>query len=68
MKTKGFTILILLIFMSAISKPQGSLPYNDLDKKRSDIVVSKGTEAPFTGKFEKYGESGGVVSKGHPGL
>ncbi len=47
--------------MSAISKPQGSLPYNDLDKKRTDIIVSKGTEAPFTGKFEKYGESGTYI-------
>ncbi|MDX9810809.1 MAG: bifunctional methionine sulfoxide reductase B/A protein [Bacteroidales bacterium] len=61
MKLKVVTILILLISMSTTSKPQGSLPYNDLDKKSSEVIVNKGTEAPHTGKFDTHNEEGTYI-------
>jgi peptide methionine sulfoxide reductase msrA/msrB len=60
------TVLIttlLIITMSTQSFSQEKLYYNDLSKQESYIIDSKGTEAPFTGKFTNYSEKGTYVCK-----
>lgn len=43
--------------------PQQKPGYNDLTKEESRVIVDKGTEYPFTGKFEKFTEKGTYICK-----
>jgi peptide methionine sulfoxide reductase msrA/msrB len=42
---------------------QEELGYIDLTKEESTVIDKKGTEYPFTGKFEKFNEKGTYVCK-----
>jgi len=64
MKTYAFLIIILyLAGMSEEIFSQENLQYFDLTKEESYVINSKGTEAPFTGKFTKLKESGTYTCK-----
>jgi peptide methionine sulfoxide reductase msrA/msrB len=49
--------------MSEESFSQEKLQFNDLTKVESDVINNKGTEMPFTGKYNKYSEKGTYVCK-----
>jgi peptide methionine sulfoxide reductase msrA/msrB len=59
--------IILMIFLISIMDnnlySQEKLGYNDLTKEESQVIDKKGTEYPFTGKFEKYKAQGTYVCK-----
>jgi peptide methionine sulfoxide reductase msrA/msrB len=60
------SILILLIYLAGMSEnsySQEKLKYNDLTKAESSVINDKGTEAPFTGKYDKFKEKGTYVCK-----
>lgn len=64
MKQTIFTILtVMILFMSENANSQEKLQYNDLTKEESYIINNKGTERPFTGKFNKSKEKGTYVCK-----
>jgi peptide methionine sulfoxide reductase msrA/msrB len=42
---------------------QEKLGFNDLNKEESQVILKKGTERPYTGKFEKFYEKGTYVCK-----
>ncbi len=62
------TVLILVFtfyFLNMNSNlfSQEKLGYNVLTKEESAVIDKKGTEYPFTGKFEKFNEKGTYVCK-----
>jgi peptide methionine sulfoxide reductase msrA/msrB len=56
-------ILLIIIAMSTNTFSQEKLNYNNLSKKESDIIDSKGTEAPFSGKYTSYSGKGTYICK-----
>jgi peptide methionine sulfoxide reductase msrA/msrB len=59
-------ILIIIFCLSAMDNSlysQEKLGYNDLTKDESKVIEQKGTEYPFTGKFEKFNLKGTYVCK-----
>jgi peptide methionine sulfoxide reductase msrA/msrB len=60
-------LILLMIFFSNIMDnnlySQEKPGYNDLTKEESQVIDKKGTEYPFTGKFEKYKAKGTYVCK-----
>jgi peptide methionine sulfoxide reductase msrA/msrB len=62
----GRAILIIVLSLIIMNKnlyPQEKLGYNDLTKEESKVINNKGTEFPFTGKFEKFKEKGTYVCR-----
>jgi peptide methionine sulfoxide reductase msrA/msrB len=61
------TIIILLIIyftgMSDKSFSQEKLQYFDLTKSESYVINNKGTESPFTGKYNNFKENGTYLCK-----
>lgn len=49
--------------MGKVSFSQDKLPYNDLSREESAVINARGTEKPFTGKFEEYKEEGTYICK-----
>lgn len=49
--------------MSSESFSQEKIPYNDLTKSETRVIMNKGTELPFTGKYTNSGEKGTYVCK-----
>jgi peptide methionine sulfoxide reductase msrA/msrB len=62
MKQVLFTLLII-IAMGTNTFSQEKLNYNDLSKQESKVIDSKGTEAPFTGKYTSYSGKGTYICK-----
>lgn len=61
--TKYIILVIFLIFNQQNMKAQDSKDYNKLTPEESRIIIDKGTEAPFTGKFYKHTEEGTYICK-----
>ena len=49
--------------MSEQSFSQEKLQFNDLTKAESSVIINKGTESPFTGKYTKFKDKGTYVCK-----
>ncbi|HOO99450.1 MAG TPA: bifunctional methionine sulfoxide reductase B/A protein [Bacteroidales bacterium] len=49
--------------MGSLSFSQEKLPYNDLSAEESSVIIAKGTEKPFTGKFNEHKEKGTYLCK-----
>ena len=60
---KYYIILIAIILMNENASSQEKIKFNDLSKEESYIIDSKGTERPFTGKYNKHKEKGTYVCK-----
>ena len=61
---KTILIFLILIFtMNTSSFSQEKLPFNDLSKQEAYVIDSKGTEAPFTGKYTNHSDKGTYVCK-----
>ena len=61
-------ILILLLTLYSFNmnneiNSQEKPGYNDLSKEESAVILKKGTEQPFTGKFEKFSAKGTYICK-----
>ena len=63
-------VLILITFIGcaqnqkqATNKNQNKMQFNHLTPEEERVIVQKGTEAPFTGKYEKFKETGTYVCK-----
>jgi peptide methionine sulfoxide reductase msrA/msrB len=49
--------------MSIQAFSQEKLPFNDLSGSESRVIVNKGTESPFTGKYTNHSEGGTYLCK-----
>jgi peptide methionine sulfoxide reductase msrA/msrB len=58
-----FIISVTLLFMSENSNSQEKLQYNDLSKEESAVIINKGTERPFTGKYNNNKVKGTYVCR-----
>mgnify|MGYP001212053895 CR=1 FL=1 len=58
-------LLISLLYMTTenISSPQEKSGYNDLTSAESKVIISKSTEYPFTGIYEKFTARGTYLCK-----
>ena len=64
MKTPIFKALFIsLIFISCNMKSQDSIQYNKLTMSEKQVIINKGTEAPFTGKYYQNQDSGLYLCK-----
>jgi peptide methionine sulfoxide reductase msrA/msrB len=62
------SIILLLLLVTTISgctqsQKQKNMEYNKLTPEEERVILNKGTEMPFTGKFEKFDEKGTYVCK-----
>jgi peptide methionine sulfoxide reductase msrA/msrB len=63
---KKLLILLLTIYITGMNddlRSQEKMGYNLLTKEESQVIIKKGTEYPFTGKYEKFNGKGTYVCK-----
>jgi peptide methionine sulfoxide reductase msrA/msrB len=65
MRIKYVVILVLCLAMAALAVQMGvkKMAYNKLTPEEEYVIVGKGTEAPFTGKYLNNKEAGTYVCK-----
>ena len=56
-----FTVMMMVMIQNANS--QEKLQFYDLTREESYVIDNKGTERPFTGKYNKYKEKGTYVCR-----
>jgi peptide methionine sulfoxide reductase msrA/msrB len=63
--TKSYSILlgILINAISACSQNSNTMQYNKLTPEEERVILHKGTEAPFSGKYEKFDHKGTYTCK-----
>jgi peptide methionine sulfoxide reductase msrA/msrB len=62
---KVFLIITILYLSGMVSETfsQEKLNYNELSQEEASVILKKGTEYPYTGKFEKFTEKGTYICK-----
>lgn len=56
-------IIILLILLNSLTFGQTKMKYNTLSTEEQRVIINKGTEMPFTGKYVKHKEKGTYVCR-----
>jgi peptide methionine sulfoxide reductase msrA/msrB len=56
-------VLLFIVFINLNLFSQKKMTYNKLTPEEERVIINKGTEAPFTGKYEKFNEKGTYVCK-----
>lgn len=63
-KLINYTLLLLTFFqLSACAKEEKNMNYNKLTSEEERVILQKGTEMPFSGKYEKHWEKGTYVCR-----
>lgn len=62
MKTE-ITYILIFLAMTTNSLSQEKLPFNELSGQEARVIEKKGTEAPYTGKYNNFSESGTYICK-----
>ena len=63
---KKVLVFIAIIYLSGMNNnlsSQEKPAYNDLSKEEAAVILKKGTEYPFTGKFEKFTVKGTYICR-----
>lgn len=66
MKFQGYITLLLMLVLLSMEKETSSQErpaYNDLSAQESKVIISKSTEYPFTGLYEKFTAKGTYLCK-----
>lgn len=56
-------IIILLILLNSLTFGQTKMKHNNLSPEEQRVIIHKGTEMPYTGKFVKHKEKGTYVCR-----
>ncbi len=56
-------IIILLILLNSLTIGQTKMKQNNLSPEEQRVIINKGTEMPFTGKFVKHKEKGTYICR-----
>lgn len=56
-------LIILLILINSLTIGQTKMKYNKLSQEEQRVILHKGTEMPFTGKYLKHKESGTYICR-----
>jgi len=56
-------LLCISIHTLSISQIQKRMTYNKLNEEEQSVILNKGTERPFTGKYDKHFEAGTYLCK-----
>lgn len=56
-------LIILLILLNSITIGQTKMKYNKLSLEEQRVIIHKGTEMPFSGKYVKHKESGTYICR-----
>jgi len=63
MFSKTTMILSLILLIANCNQAQETMKYNELTPEEQRVIISKGTERPFSGKFEHHDETGTYTCK-----
>lgn len=59
--------LVLVVTTTALAGPpvgkESPLPYNDLDREETRVILHKGTERPFSGEYDHHFEAGTYICR-----
>jgi len=58
-----FPVTIAIIFFSTIKSEDGNMELNKLTPDEKAVIIDKGTERPFSGKFDGFKEKGTYTCK-----
>lgn len=56
-------LIIIIIFSTSILNGQETMKYKQLTPEEQKVILQKGTERPFTGKYDKHDEKGTYTCK-----
>ncbi len=56
-------LIILLILLNNLTFGQTKMKYNSLSPEEQRVIINKGTEMPFTGKYVKHKEKGTYICR-----
>ncbi len=59
----GLIQLVSIIIMTLLMSQENNMPNNELTAEEEHVIVFKGTERPFTGKYYKHDEKGTYTCK-----
>jgi len=59
----GLVILIFSIINISMWSQEKKMKYNELTPKEEKVIIHKGTEIPFSGKYNNYNEEGTYICK-----
>ncbi len=63
MKPKFWIIFYILILHFSLTFSQDKMNYNKLTPEETNVIINKGTESPFTGKYTDYKSDGTYTCK-----
>jgi peptide methionine sulfoxide reductase msrA/msrB len=53
-----YVILILILAIWPLNAQEGKMEFNKLTPEEEDVILKKGTERPYTGKYNRFSEKG----------
>lgn len=56
-------IIILLILLNSLTFGQTKMKYNNLSPEEQRVILNKGTEIPYTGKYVTHKENGTYICR-----
>jgi peptide methionine sulfoxide reductase msrA/msrB len=63
MKNKIFCLFLIIVTINTLTYTQVTMKYNELTPFEQKIILGKGTEKPWTGKYVNYKEAGTYLCK-----
>ena len=60
---KTISIVFVLFCLNCTAKEKDTMPYNNLTPEEERVIIHKGTEKPFSGKYTTYEEKGTYLCK-----
>ncbi len=63
MKTLIISLLLATAAFGGLAKEDSTVSYNELSEQEAHVILEKGTERPFSGKYEAFDKTGTFICK-----